>query len=171
MILSSSSSTGTAKPINQIIPGYNGYENSVNRKISDQEIRSCMVDMIDKIVVQLTDLPAAMLEEDQKRLSELSQSTRRKLVTISASLRAPTYTGTAFFSLDKISEKRLERIYKHECAMLDGLDGIKVEINTLLQHHIEKALFEDHFLHITDFIDNFNQALFERESLILGNQF
>ncbi len=170
MVLPSSSSE-TPKMLSQVVHEYHGYDSSARRKNSDQQIRLCMIEKIDEILQQLNGLPAAHVDEDKRRLTDLSQSTRRKLSTISQSLRAPTYAGKSFFSLEKISDKRLENIYKRETAMLGGLSGIAEELAALMQQKMEKTFFEDHFLHIADFIDNFNQALFEREALILGDQF
>ncbi len=166
-----SSSSSLPIKLAQIIPDYDGYDDRTLRKHSDQKIRLCMIGKIENILRHLSGLPAAPHEEDKRRLSDLSQSTHRKLITISESLRDPTYAGNPFFALDRIPEKRLENIYNHEASMLAGLGGIEEEIAAMMQQKMEKVLFEDHFLHITDFIDNFNQALFERESLILGDAF
>jgi hypothetical protein len=152
------------------IHGFTGYENSSSRKPSDRQLRKFLVTGIETILTKLEALPPAAIEEDQRLLAEAVQSTRRKLSTISASLQDPTYAGQDFFTRDQLSEKRLARIYYHENDMLEELDGIQSEVVSLQNNHIEKEMIDDHFLHISDFIDNLNQALFERESLILGNQ-
>jgi len=54
--------------------------------------------------------------------------------------------------------------------MLDELADIQLELAAFQTGPIEKSTIEDHFLHISDSIDNLNQALFERECLILGDQ-
>ncbi|MBN2357565.1 hypothetical protein JXO59_15735, partial [candidate division KSB1 bacterium] len=109
------------------------------------------------------------VEEDQLRLQELTNTTRRMLTTICQSLSDPTYAGSSFFTSSNIVVKRLEKIYQFENTMMHEVSAIAEEMETLKKNELNKSIIEDHFLHIKDFIDNFNQALFERESLILGD--
>jgi hypothetical protein len=53
---------------------------------------------------------------------------------------------------------------------LGELSSLLEEITSLNGNSPRKEEFEDHFLHIHDFVDNFNQALFGREALILGDE-
>lgn len=152
------------------IHGFRGYEQSDHRNLSDQQLRHFLVMEIQRVLIALDALPPAEQEEDKRRLGELAQSTRRKLTTICSSLKDPTYMGQEFFSTALLHEKRVQRIYFQENDMLEELAGIIAEIAALANGRIEKESIEDHFLHIGDFIDNLNQALFERECLILGNQ-
>ncbi|HNW59276.1 MAG TPA: hypothetical protein PKI62_06345 [bacterium] len=151
------------------VGGFSGYEHSGTRKPSDLQLRQFLITRIGTIQANLDALPAAP-EEERRLLAEAVHSTRRKLATISASLQDPTYTGQDFFTRDHIADKRLARIYYHERDMLEELDGIQVEVASLQTTPLEKEMIDDHFLHISDSIDNLNQALFERECLILGNQ-
>ncbi len=156
--------------LSESIAGFNGYEKCNDRKPSDHHLRDFLIAEIEKVLAALGAIPPAAQEEDQRRLTELSQSTRRKLSTICQSLKDPTYAGQDFFSLEKLAEKRLQRIYFHENHMLEELVGIHTEISSLQASSVDKESIEDHYLHVSDFIDNLNQALFERECLILGNQ-
>ncbi|HOT95927.1 MAG TPA: hypothetical protein PLG50_11885 [bacterium] len=151
------------------VGGFCGYQSCKDRKPSDQHLRNYLVTRIDTILAGLASLPPAP-EEEQRLLAEAVHSTRRKLATISASLQDPTYEGQDFFIREQIADKRLSRIYDHEQEMLEKLDGIQAEVISLQKTQLGKEMIEDHFLHIADFIDTMNQALFERESLILGNQ-
>jgi len=163
-------STGTFLQIlSQRIGGYDGYELKQQRQESDRRMRKFLVTYIKTLLDALTAFPKASLQEDQPRLQDLTASTKRMLNTIGQSLSEPTYTGTSFFFLDQLPAKRLDHIYKFENTMVTELLGVAEELQSLKSKELFKTVIEDHFLHIKDFIDNFNQALFERESLILGN--
>ena len=54
--------------------------------------------------------------------------------------------------------------------MLEESDNLNTELAVLLLDNKDRDKVEDHFLHIDTYVDNFNQALFEREALILGDE-
>lgn len=166
-----SSAANTWDDISQVIVGYNGYDNAANRIQSDKQIREHLVNEINMILSKLDSLPDAANGEDQNRLDELCKSTRRKLITISESLKSPTYGASSFFKDESIPSGRLARVYEFENEMLDDVSSLSEEVDSLGEKSMYKEVFEDYFLHIMDFIDGFNQALFERESLILGDDF
>lgn len=152
------------------IAGYEGYDAIHQRKESDRRVRQFLISQIKSILDSLIDIPKAEQAKDQARLSDLATSTKRKLITINQSLNDPTYSGSSFFTLENLATKRLERIYRSEDAMLSELFGVAEEVFSLKNKALLKTVIEDHFLHIKDFIDNFNQVLFERESLMIGNE-
>jgi hypothetical protein len=121
------------------------------------------------ILETLSALKPAGSPEDLSRLADLTSLTRRTLNTISQSLSDPTYVGAPFFTYDRLSVTRLAKIYSFEYDMLNELVAIAEEVQALKTSPLDKSMIEDHFLHIKDFIDNFNQSLFERESLVLGD--
>jgi len=165
--------SSTASPLQSLsdkIGGFIGYESSATREPSDINLRSFLIAGIDASLKGLEAIPSATIEEDQRVLIEVVRSTRRKLATISESLSDPTYAGQDFFTRDHLAEKRLASIYSLEKSMLDELADIQLELAAFQTGPIEKSTIEDHFLHISDSIDNLNQALFERECLILGDQ-
>lgn len=152
------------------VGGFYGYAQSSGRMLSDRHLRNFLVTGIEKIISGLDAIPAAEQIDNQRLLAEALHSTRRKLLTICESLKDPTYSGRDFFTRELLSEKRLARIYLHEMDMLEELEEIHSEVAGLQNNTIEKETIDDHFLHISDSIDNLNQALFERECLILGDQ-
>jgi hypothetical protein len=167
---SSPASHTASQVIAQRIGNYCGYEKSVKRTESDLLLRGHLVKKINGLLQDLVSVRKAAQTKDQERLTSLVESTKRKLKTIGESLEKPTYNGTPFFECEKLPEKRLLRIYNFETDMLSELSSLFEEITGLKGHSMEKAEFEDHFLHIHDFVDNFNQALFGREALILGDE-
>ena len=53
--------------------------------------------------------------------------------------------------------------------MLDEMENMRIELSELDKNGNESGLIQEHFLRIDTFVDNINQALFEREALILGD--
>lgn len=157
--------------IAQAIVGYSGYERSSYRAGSDQKIRQHLQQKIRALLKALEATPAATQPEDQARLSELIKSTKRKLATIFQSLSSPTYIGGGFFATENLASRRLERVYEFERTMLREVENLGLELAALCSHPLAKEVFEDHFLHIQDFIDTFNQSLFEREALLLDEEY
>jgi hypothetical protein len=156
--------------LSQKIGDYLGYEKTIQRMQSDLKLRQHLVKKIKGLLQDLLAVPKAAQEKDQERLDSLLESTIRNLKTICQSLENPTYNGTAFFVIEKLPEKRLARIYQFENGMLAELSNLSDEISALKGQSWEKEKFEDYFLHIHDFVDNINQALFGREALVLGDE-
>ena len=146
------------------------YEKTAKRTESDLLLRRHLIKQIKGLLGNLAGIDKAAQTKDQERLDSLVESTKRKLKTINESLENPTYNGTPFFESEKLPEKRVLKIHSFEINMLGELSSLLEEITSLKGDVLQKEKFEDHFLHIHDFVDNFNQALFEREALILGDE-
>ncbi len=156
--------------LRESIADYSGYEEIANRKKTDHTIRSYFIGQIEKLMSLLNTLPKTDIPDDQLLLSDLTSRTLKMLTTICQSLKNPTYNESLFFVSPKLKQWVLENIYQFENTMYRELSDIILEIETLKDNQLAKEAIEDHFLHIKDFIDNFNQALFERESLLSGDE-
>ena len=165
-----SSTASLLQSLTDRIGGFIGYEKSATRERSDINLRRFLIAGIGACLKDLADIPSAATEEDQSLLIKVIKSTQRKLITISESLSDPTYAGQNFFTQDHIAERRVAGLYALEKTMLDELADIQLELAAFQGGPIDKRTIEDHFLHISDSIDNLNQALFERECLIHGDQ-
>jgi hypothetical protein len=148
---------------------YVGYENASLRKSSDAAIRRHLINSIESVLKQLDAPYQAAEAEDQERLGSLLKSTKRKLNTICQSLNHPTYQQVSFFGGKRLSEREISRIYNLEQEMIEEIDHVQTEVASMDKGKLEREIFEDHFLHISNFVDNVNQSLFEREALILGD--
>lgn len=156
--------------LRQQIDNYEGYADIASRQQSDKQVRHLLISKIKRLVEKLAQDIAIQESTDQDRLEALVSSASRKLGTIHQSLKRPTYIEESFFQSAAIPEPRLSRIYNLEKNMLTEIDGIREELGDLMKHSQDRNAVEDHFLHIDAFVDNINQALFEREALILGDE-
>lgn len=156
--------------LQQHIENYEGYADVSLRQQSDKEMRLYLISKIRELVDNLARDISADDSTVQDRLEFLLSSTSRKLVTIHQSLKTPTYIQEPFFKSSSIPESRLSRIYNLEDKMLLEIDSIREELGDLANDTKDRDAVEDHFLHIDAYVDNINQALFEREALILGDE-
>ncbi len=154
----------------QTIGDYRGYEELTERRLTDSALRRFLIQVIQELVVKLNQSFRAENPDDQERLDSLVSSTRRKLKTIRQSLNDPTYHEVPFFYQAQIPARRLGRLYDLEQDMVEETCEIQRELRVLDPDQVKKEAFEDHFLQIQNFIDNINQYLFERESLIVGEE-
>jgi hypothetical protein len=151
------------------ITDYEGYAKIDSRQQSDKEMRLFLIKKIRRLVHNLSQDISTQNAADEDRLEALISSTSRKLVTIHQSLKTPTYIDEYFFKSASIPDSYLSRIYDLENNMLLEISSIREELVDLTRHTKDREAVEDHFLHIDAYVDNINQALFEREALILGD--
>lgn len=166
-VSSDPSHAGRKKLIHQV-GDYVGYENAELRLKSDAAIRRHLTAQLVAVLKQLEQQFRAAEAQDQQRLDALASGARRKVKTICASLRNPTYEQTHFFDGRRMTARELGRIYDLEIDMLETSEHLRTEVAGL-QNNVSRSEFEDRFLHIQNFVDNFNQSLFEREALIIGD--
>lgn len=156
--------------LKQQIENYQGYAEVDSRQKSDKEMRLFLINKIRELVEKLAHNYSTDNSKAKDRLESLLSSTSRKLVTIHQSLKTPTYIEEAFFQTATIPEAQLDRIYNLEDNMLLETKSIRDELEDLLKDKKDRDAIEDHFIHIDAYVDNINQALFEREALILGDE-
>ncbi|MBN1560042.1 hypothetical protein JW998_07310 [candidate division KSB1 bacterium] len=154
--------------VKEKVTDYEGYGNAATRARSDKIIRLYLSGKIKELIKQLN-ADYVTDEKDQNRLDSLINSTKRKLATIQKSLNSPTYQQEQFIAPAVLPAQRLARIYDLEKSMMEDVANIAVELAGLHKNCTTRTVFEEHFLHIDAFVDNINQALFEREALILGD--
>jgi hypothetical protein len=169
MPVSSNSTHAGLQSLIDRVGEYVGYEDALLRQQSDIAVRRHLTANIKGILKQLEHKFNAAEGGDQTQLEGLIISTRRKLTTICSSLNNPTYQQMAFFSGKRLSAREMERIYDLETDMLEETENICKEVVGLKKDAVSRNEFEDHFLHIQNFVDNINQFLFEREALIIGD--
>ena len=165
----SSTSLNALASVKEKVGGYGGYGDSVTRRQSDKTIRLYLSGKIKELLKEFNADYIVPEEKDRDRLDSLVNSTKRKLLTVLLSLKSPTYIQELALESSVWQTHQFARIYELEKNMMDEVENIGVELSDLFQNGKAHASFEEHFLHIDTFVDNINQALFEREALFLGD--
>ncbi|MBN2413883.1 hypothetical protein JXQ31_19570 [candidate division KSB1 bacterium] len=150
------------------IAGFTGYKQPEQRERSDRLYREFLIKQMKSLIKSLGHKIDVDTADLKKNVDENVNSTKRKLLTISESLKNPTYEGTPFFKKIRLSDELITSIYENECRMLEAIKNISDEIKAIISPGIDQYVLEDSYLHIHDYLDALNQYLFERESLILG---
>ena len=151
------------------VNGYQGYDESSNRESSDRQLRQHLVEKIKGLLSHLNRVAKTSEDKDQEQLEKYVQSAKRTLSTICTSLENPTYDGILDSAMSKMKTNQLECVYHFESGMVEETLNLENEMSTLIDQALTREFFEEAFLHINDFMDNFNQHLFEREALMLGD--
>lgn len=154
----------------QYVEGYEGYVNTDKREFSDAVLRNHLVQITETLLAELAGFIECLEQARQERPLETARSVDRMLSTIQDSLENPTYGEAPFFDSIEIDTSRLEQIYDRELIMLQEADNLAEDISDLVNSSLDETDLEERFLQIHDYIDSFNQALFEREFLIAGDE-
>ena len=170
--MSESLETSSTAPsrVSQYVEGYKGYNVKGERETSDAALREHLVQITENLLAELSGFVERLEEVGQQKPVESTRSADRMLSTIQDSLENPTYLEAPFFSIDEINTSRLEQIYDRELVMLEEANNLAEDIPDLVNSSLDETDLEERFLQIHDYIDSFNQALFEREFLIAGDE-
>ena len=150
------------------VKDYCGYKQSDDRLNSDKKLRIYWIKQLKSLGLQLQNIPIISNKEDQQMLEKLQGNTRRKLTTILDSLKYNIQPQARFYSQKSLTERVLTKLYMLELSMILGLKNLQEEIDLL---HKEQNIddYQEHFILISNYIDSFNQNLFEREALIIDD--
>ncbi|MDZ7338807.1 MAG: hypothetical protein ONB30_09730, partial [candidate division KSB1 bacterium] len=80
----------------------------------------------------------------------------------------PAYLESAFFERDRLPEETLQSLYDCELALLKEVSTLNEELADLDVSCLSETEVQERAMRMGDAVDAFNQALFERESLLLS---
>ncbi len=144
------------------INGFSGYEQPGLREKTDISFRHFLINEIGALIKYVK----IDFSVQGSTLRNKAQKLKKGILVLSESLKHPTYHGAFFFNKDGLRNNLLDQIYECEMIMYDEIETLKQELELLAVAPTVNDL-ENLLIHIQDFIDNFNQHVFERESLIL----
>lgn len=149
------------------IAGYVGYEDWKQRRNSETKFREHVWGILDKLEKRFS-RQKAVPEND--KLDQLNRHFRIGLQRLKSSLGNPGYEKSDFFSKPG-PESPIDRIYELEGMVLDYLHEIDEEGRMMGQSSQEPDSLLESYHRLQAFMDNINQALFEREAAIMGDNF
>lgn len=154
----------------QYVEGHEGYKSFDCRQASDEALRNHLVQVTENMLIELNGLVERLELGNKERPLESARSVDRMLTTIQDSLENPTYSEAKFFDNVDVDASRMEQIYDRELIMVQEANNLAEDIPDLVNSSLDETDLEERFLQIHDYIDSFNQALFEREYLIAGEE-
>lgn len=153
------------KEILSHVKGYTGYAHRGQRRRSDELLRAHLISRLEGVARRLD----GAARRGTPELAEPLSSLHRKLTTICEGLHAPGYLESAFFESTSLSPQVLASLYAHEVTLLVEMSSLDEELADLEVGTLTEADVQERTLRMSDSVDALNQALFERESLLMGD--
>ncbi len=164
---------GMGEPVPDLIQrqvhGYAGYSVQGQRRETDELLRAHLTRRLEQLAAKLGGAVAHAQNLGAEQLSEPLARLQRKVCTICGGLQAPAYLHSLFFDRDPLPAQMLQSLYESELALLREVGTLDEELADLEVASLSQADLEERALRMGDAVDAFNQALFERESLLLGD--
>ncbi|MGQ9561352.1 MAG: hypothetical protein ACUVTG_16030 [Candidatus Oleimicrobiaceae bacterium] len=157
------------KEIQSQVKGYTGYARREQRRHSDELLRAHLISRLEGVARRLDGASALAARRGTPELAEPLSSLHRKLTTICEGLHAPGYLESAFFESTSLSPQVLASLYGHEVTLLVEMSSLDEELADLEVGTLTEADVQERTLRMSDSVDALNQALFERESLLMGD--
>ncbi len=169
MVGTGAAAESAPKQIQTQVKGYAGYAHRDERRRSDELLRAHLISRLEGLARRLDGASELAARRGTPELSEPLTSLHRKLVTICEGLQAPVYLESAFFESTSLSPHVLASLYAHELTLLVEMSSLDEELADLDVDTLTETDVQERALRMSDSVDALNQALFERESLLMGD--
>ncbi|MDZ7384870.1 MAG: hypothetical protein ONB07_02000 [candidate division KSB1 bacterium] len=162
--------TGQCAPdqIGRQVRGYQGYATQDQRRATDKLLRAHLSCQLEGLATKLDGAAGHARRLGAETVSEPLARLHRKLCTIREGLQTPAYLESAFFERDRLPEETLQSLYDCELALLKEVSTLNEELADLDVSCLSETEVQERAMRMGDAVDAFNQALFERESLLLS---
>ena len=119
------------------IPGFDGYIELSNRRMSDKLLREKIAAQFEELWQRLSGLQVDLINQGEIKYVDDIESAAVKLRQFIDRVRTAAYGYSGFFDSVKINKDDLERVYKYDLTMFDladqvsrGIDNIESSIGT-----------------------------------------
>ena len=106
------------------IPGFSGYMERQNRRISDKLLRETLADRFEEQWQEVSRLQRELIKAGQIEYVDDLEEAAVKLRTFTDRVRRATYGYSGLFDAVQINEDELTQLYQYDAAMFDMLDEI-----------------------------------------------
>lgn len=112
------------KRIASKIPGFSGYVERQNRRVSDKLLREICADRFEEQWREVSRLQQGLIQAGQIEYVDDLEQAAIKLRTFADRIRRATYGYSGLFDAVQINEEELAEIYRYDAAMLEMVDEI-----------------------------------------------
>lgn len=156
--------------IEDLIPGFRGYKEKELRRESDKLIRN---HLYRKLSESKNDIREVFQKIADARLYDIAADMDRltaKFDRITEKINHASYGYTGFFDVIKVREENLDRMINFDNELLSDVEKIGEDVNTLksIVARKEYETAKEHIDSLTETIESFDEALDEREEVMLG---
>lgn len=113
------------------VPGVAGYRGAVSRRETDLRIREHLVEELDALSTKAGEIRSAAGEEGDVDMAEDVARLLERLERTAAELRSAEYGSAPFFTREELSETELNQIHGHDLALLEDLDLLARDMESL----------------------------------------
>jgi len=147
------------------VPGYKGYKQKEMRREADKLQRQYVAERLEEARKDLEKLELALTRGGGLQLLALVDTTQRKLRTVKNRFLTADYGFAGMFSIVKVDEEVLDRLYQYDVASQDQARGVEELVAALKPG--SPSLASDLAL-LDERVEALDQYFMEREHLITG---
>ena len=149
------------------IKEYQGYSSTKERSITDQAFREYLIQKLNLINKELSKIEKLLLRLfDPGNVDPLKQI-RSGVKILIGSLEKPCYANQTFFKKENINIEKLAQLYNYDFHLKDQVEILNDELHQF-DSNTNDMEFADFLNHLFDLSDGLNQALTEKEFLIMS---
>lgn len=125
------------KKLLEKIPGFDGYIERHNRRMSDKLVREKVADEFELLYKRLSSLQRDLIDMGDLILIDDLEAAAIKLRQFIDRLRTASYGYTGFFDAVKVNKDDLAKVYQYDLALLDlsgtvstAIDNVEASLGT-----------------------------------------
>ena len=147
------------------IPGFHGYLEKQYRRESDQLARQWMAERLERTKPAINDYTRQLTEEG--RLGELGpcEKLRSRMDKVIGRFRSAPAGYSGMFDFVKVREDRLDEVYRHDAAMMEQIEKVATQIETVKHSQEDAALVLPQLI---DLVDEADRQFDQRADLLNG---
>lgn len=119
------------KKLLEKIPGFDGYIDRHNRRMSDKLLREKVADEFELLWQRLSALQVDLIDQGDLLLIDDLESAAIKLRQFIDRIRTASYGYTGFFDSVKINKDDLARVYQYDLELLNLSDTVAAAIDNV----------------------------------------
>jgi hypothetical protein len=162
-------STGLGNLLSKI-PGLSGYMERGRRRDADQILRDTIVERLEEIRLRLSNVHHEISRDiglAMQYAEDLGRADNRLMGLIGKIKNAPQgYAG--FFDAIKVKEEDLARIYVFDEQMLNNVDQIAGDVDTLNENVAQGAQISESIRKLNDDLATANETFNARNEVLMG---
>jgi hypothetical protein len=113
------------------IPGFKGYIERGDRRMSDKLLREKIADEFDTLNQRVSSLQRELVDQGELAFVGSLESASIKLRQFTDRVRTASYGYAGIFDAIKIKEEELDQVYQYDYALLELADSVRLAIDNV----------------------------------------
>jgi hypothetical protein len=155
--------------LGSMIPGWNGYQERVERRKADQLLRQTLAEKLAAQRKRLDTAQKDLISHGKVELVDDVGSAVTQLQTFSDRVRLASYGYSGLFDAVKINEAELEKMYNFDAALFEYVDRLDAANDRLREAIPSGEGLTEVIRIVQDICREANDTFDQREHVILGS--